>query len=119
MRCPFCNQPCILRQDEPAFKEAYWRCHTHRDLSVWIIEKYNEDSAPEMIRYSIDMFINDKEYRITVDVLNNTTRIYQVLYDHEMSYSWLEEMKNIKFTHAMNITPENAKEKLKLYLTFL
>ncbi len=119
MKCPFCNQPCIMRQDEPAFTEAYWRCYAHKDLSVFVVVRYDSNNISEIIRYMIDTFINDKEYRVSVDLVADKTRVFQIIYDVEMQYSWFDEIREIKIPHALNITPDNAKEKLKTYLTFL
>lgn len=95
MNCHYCNLPCINPPIITGVQESSWSC------------------------YSCNTHYHTDKINMTTTLNGRKVCLQFQLYDNAADLFYTDGCETIiKFNHLPNITPQNIKEKLKLYLLF-
>lgn len=123
MNCLYCNNPCSLYKtlDIPTTGNQlidYWKCNNCPNHIIF--EQWHK--SKDIYGTKMYMLINDIEYCYQIlhrwELSGDIAQVYSTFRDAD-GQQYLSKSPIVSFSSTPNITPQNVKEKVKLYLTFI
>lgn len=117
MNCKFCQQPCKLSSWDKIYPQevTVWMCNNHSVPVKYYLDKVYDDMNGAVTYLWIDtvLFWSDNDQYFRAHFLPSTFYVDK----HNVSTATIRKTV-LSLMHHPDITPENVKEKIKLYLTF-